>query len=45
MYTPHTQADRDAMLKVIGVSNLEDLFQCLPDKGKFPVLDLPDGHQ
>lgn len=43
MYTPHTQADREAMLKVIGVKELEDLFQCLPDKGKFPVLDLPDG--
>jgi len=43
MYTPHTQADRDAMLKVIGVNNLEDLFQCLPDKGKFPTLELPDG--
>ncbi len=43
MYTPHTQADRDAMLKVIGVDELEDLFQCLPDKGKFPSLELPDG--
>jgi len=43
MYTPHTQADRDAMLKVIGVKNLEDLFQDLPDKGKFPDLELPDG--
>jgi glycine dehydrogenase subunit 1 len=43
MYTPHTQADRDAMLKVIGVNELEDLFQCLPDKGKFPSLELPDG--
>lgn len=43
MYTPHTQADRDAMLKVIGVDKLEDLFQCLPEEGKFPTLDLPDG--
>jgi glycine dehydrogenase subunit 1 len=43
MYTPHTQADRDAMLKVIGVNELEDLFQCLPDEGKFPSLELPDG--
>ena len=43
MYTPHTQADRDAMLKVIGVETLEDLFRDLPDKGKFPTLDLPDG--
>ena len=43
MYTPHTQADREAMLKVIGVKELEDLFQGLPEKGKFPTLDLPDG--
>lgn len=43
MYTPHTQADRDAMLKVIGVEKQEDLFQCLPDEGKFPTLDLPNG--
>jgi len=43
MYTPHTQADRDAMLKAIGVDKLEDLFQCLPEEGKFPTLDLPDG--
>lgn len=43
MYTPHTQADKDAMLKVIGIEKLEDLFQCLPEEGKFPSLDLPDG--
>jgi len=43
MYTPHTQADRDAMLKVIGIDKLEDLFQSLPEKGKFPTLELPDG--
>ena len=43
MYTSHTQADREAMLKTIGVDKLEDLFQCLPDEGKFPTLTLPDG--
>jgi glycine dehydrogenase subunit 1 len=43
MYTSHTQADREAMLKVIGVEKVEDLFQCLPKKGKFPQLELPDG--
>jgi glycine dehydrogenase subunit 1 len=43
MYTSHTQADREAMLKVIGVEKIEDLFQCLPDEGKFPELDLPEG--
>ena len=43
MYISHTQADREAMLKIIGVENLEDLFQCLPDEGKFPELALPNG--
>jgi len=42
MYTSHTQADREAMLKTIGIDKVEDLFSCLPDEGKFPELDLPD---
>ncbi len=43
MYTSLTKSDREAMLKVIGVENLEALFQYLPDKGKFPELNLPEG--
>lgn len=43
MYTSHTQADKEAMLKVIGVEKIEDLFESLPEKGKFPQLNLPDG--
>lgn len=43
MYTSHTKADKEAMLKVIGIEKVEDLFQCLPDQGKFPALNLPDG--
>ena len=43
MYTSLTQADRAAMLKVIGVEKVEDLFQHLPDQGKFPELNLPEG--
>ena len=43
MYISHTQSDREAMLKVIGMQKIEDLFQCLPDQGKFPDLNLPDG--
>ncbi len=43
MYTSHTQADREAMLKTIGVDKVEDLFQSLPDEGKFPELALPEG--
>jgi len=43
MYTSLTKADKEVMLKVIGVENVEDLFQCLPDDGKFPELNLPEG--
>jgi len=43
MYTSHTQADKEEMLKAIGLEKMEDLFQCLPEEGKFPNLDLPDG--
>ena len=43
MYTSHTKADKEEMLKVIGIEKIEDLFQCLPEEGKFPTLNLPDG--
>jgi glycine dehydrogenase subunit 1 len=43
MYTSHTKADKEEMLKVIGLEKVEDLFQCLPEEGKFPTLNLPDG--
>ena len=43
MYTSHTKADKEEMLKVIGIEKVEDLFQCLPEQGKFPALNLPDG--
>lgn len=43
MYTSHTKADKEEMLKVIGLEKVEDLFECLPAEGKFPTLDLPDG--
>jgi glycine dehydrogenase subunit 1 len=41
MYIPHTDTDREAMLKVVGVSRLEDLFHDVPEKYRFPELDLP----
>lgn len=40
-YIPHTDAERDEMLKQIGVSNLESLFDAIPDELRFPSLDLP----
>jgi glycine cleavage system pyridoxal-binding protein P len=41
MFTPHTDADREAMLRAIGVDQLADLFQVVPAKHRFPQLDLP----
>ena len=41
MFIPHTDADRQAMLKTIGLERLEDLFECIPGDHLFPKLDLP----
>ncbi|MBI4340436.1 MAG: aminomethyl-transferring glycine dehydrogenase subunit GcvPA [Chloroflexi bacterium] len=40
-YTPNTDADRQAMLKAIGVSSVADLFQDIPAAYRRPPLDLP----
>jgi glycine dehydrogenase subunit 1 len=40
-YIPHSVKERDEMLAVIGVKNLEDLFADVPAKFRFPALDLP----
>lgn len=42
MYIPHTNAEREAMLRTIGVESLEDLFQAVPKSSRFPKLDLPE---
>lgn len=41
MFIPHTDAERKEMLKAIGVSKIEDLFQDIPQKVRFPKLNLP----
>lgn len=41
MFTPHTPQEIDEMLKVIGVDKIEDLFQSVPEKHRFPKLDIP----
>ncbi len=41
MFIPHTSEDRDAMLKTIGIANLEELFADVPKKHRFPELNLP----
>ena len=43
MYIPHTDAERQEMLKTIGAGSIEDLFQDIPEAYRFPNLDLPSG--
>ena len=40
-YTPNTDADREEMLRAIGVSSVEDLFHDIPAEHRNPTLDLP----
>jgi glycine dehydrogenase subunit 1 len=42
MFTPHTQAETEAMLKAVGVERLADLFNDVPKQYRFPKLDLPE---
>lgn len=41
MFTPHTKADVEAMLKTIGIEKVADLFKVVPEKNRFPDLNLP----
>lgn len=41
MFTPHTENERQDMLRTIGVSNLDDLFQDVPAEYRYPHLELP----
>ncbi|MGI9421380.1 MAG: aminomethyl-transferring glycine dehydrogenase subunit GcvPA [Geminicoccaceae bacterium] len=40
-FTPHTDAERRAMLDAIGVAATDDLFADLPEHARFPALNLP----
>ncbi len=40
-YIPNTDADRAAMLAVVGAKSVADLFHDVPEKYRFPALDLP----
>ncbi len=40
-YIPISPNERDAMLKTVGVKSLDDLFDAVPKKHRFPELDLP----
>lgn len=40
-YIPISPNERDAMLETVGVKKLEDLFEAVPAKHRFPELNLP----
>jgi glycine cleavage system P protein (glycine dehydrogenase) subunit 1 len=40
-YIPISPKERDAMLATVGVKSLDDLFDAVPAKHRFPKLDLP----
>src|SRR5688572_28152569 len=40
-YIPTSPKERDAMLETIGVKSLDDLFEAVPVKHRFPKLNLP----
>ena len=40
-YIPHTDLERQQMLAAVGVPTIEDLFEAVPSKYRFPELDLP----
>ncbi len=42
-YVPHSSADREAMLRAIGVARAADLFHDIPADVRHPQLDLPPG--
>jgi glycine dehydrogenase subunit 1 len=42
-FIPHTPAEREAMLRAIGVAAMDELYCCIPENARFPTLDLPEG--
>lgn len=42
MFIPHTPSERDEMLSIVGKNTLEDLFINIPEKYRFPDLELPE---
>lgn len=42
MYVPNSDSDRKAMLQVIGVKHIEDLFKDVPEQYRFPTLNIPE---
>ena len=42
MFIPHTQEETYEMLKAVSVKQMKDLFKDVPEKYRFPQLDLPE---
>jgi len=40
-YIPHSDEDREAMLAAIGARSVEELFEDVPERFRFPALGLP----
>lgn len=40
-FIPHTDSDREAMLDIIGLKRVDELFQDVPAAHRFPTLNLP----
>ncbi len=43
MFIPSTETERNEMLQRIGLSKVEDLFSDVPEKFRYPELNLPEG--
>ncbi len=41
MYFPHTPTEREEMLAAIGVGQIDELFEAVPEQHRFPDLGLP----
>jgi glycine dehydrogenase subunit 1 len=41
MFTPHSPAEKQEMLKAVGIERIEELFNDVPAEFRFPKLDLP----
>ena len=41
MFTPHSESDVKVMLESIGIKNIEELFKEIPEKYRYPDLNLP----
>jgi len=41
MFIPHTESETKEMLDAVGIRSMEDLFSMVPEKYRFPILNLP----